>query len=96
MPTDRKIVLTIVWFAGLTTLALTLIYGSLLRDVIHQAGVRGPVDSATLGAIGAMGPLVGAAVTGMFALLTSTRSSQPDIPQQVEVVEPLPDDEGAE
>lgn len=69
--------LLVVVFAGTATLMLVAIYGWLLHDVIDQAESRGPVDSATLGAIGALGPLVGGAVTGMFALLTSTSSAPP-------------------
>lgn len=73
--TDRsRITLTIVRFAGVATLVLVLGYITLLWQVIQQASSRGPIDSATLGAIGALGPLVGGAVTGMFALLTRVDS----------------------
>lgn len=87
--TDRKTVRLVVWLLGANAIILAAGYIWLLRDVIHQASNRGPVDSATLGAIAALGPLVGAALGGLGALLASTRTH--DMPQEVTVENtPLP------
>ena len=84
---EPRIQITVVRFAGVATLLLVLGYIALLWQVIAQASNKGPLDSATLGAIGALGPLVGLAVGGMFSMLT--RIDQPkDTPTEVTVHQP--------
>lgn len=89
-----KVVVTVVVWLGVIATALSVGYVLLLRDVIHQAANKGPIDPAAIAAIAALGPLVGAAVSQLGSLLSTTRSHE--TPQEVTVENtPLPVDDEA-